>query len=55
MNTAATAAEDDSPDDRSVLLADTERSQSLDRFVNLRRWFDAIKERPAVRRGTRPE
>jgi GST-like protein len=23
----------------------------LDRFVNLRRWFDAIKERPAVRRG----
>lgn len=23
----------------------------LDKFVNLRRWFDAIKERPAVRRG----
>jgi GST-like protein len=23
----------------------------LDRFTNLRRWFDAIKERPAVRRG----
>lgn len=23
----------------------------LDRFENLRRWFDAIKERPAVRRG----
>lgn len=23
----------------------------LDRFVNLRRWFDALKERPAVRRG----
>lgn len=23
----------------------------LDRFVNLRRWFDAIKSRPAVRRG----
>ena len=23
----------------------------LDRFVNLRRWFDAIEERPAVRRG----
>jgi len=24
----------------------------LDRFPNLRRWFDAIKHRPAVRRGT---
>ena len=23
----------------------------LDNFANLRRWFDAIKERPAVRRG----
>ncbi len=23
----------------------------LDRFANLRRWFDALKERPAVRRG----
>ena len=23
----------------------------LDRFGNLRRWFDTIKERPAVRRG----
>ena len=23
----------------------------LDKFANLRRWFDAIKERPAVRRG----
>ena len=23
----------------------------LDRFVNLRRWFDALKERPAVRTG----
>ena len=23
----------------------------LDKFVNLRRWFDTIKERPAVRRG----
>jgi len=23
----------------------------LDRFVNLRRWFDTLKERPAVRRG----
>jgi GST-like protein len=24
----------------------------LDRFPNLRRWFDTIKQRPAVRRGT---
>ncbi len=24
---------------------------SLDKFKNLRRWFDALKERPAVRRG----
>jgi GST-like protein len=24
----------------------------LDKFSNLRRWFDALKERPAVRRGT---
>ena len=24
----------------------------LDKFGNLRRWFDALKERPAVRRGT---
>jgi GST-like protein len=23
----------------------------IERFVNLRRWFDALKERPAVRRG----
>ena len=23
----------------------------LDRFVNLRRWFDSLKQRPAVRRG----
>lgn len=26
--------------------------QDLDRFRNLRRWFDSIKNRPAVRRGT---
>lgn len=25
--------------------------QDLDRFRNLRRWFDAIKSRPAVQRG----
>ena len=25
--------------------------QDLDRFKNLRRWFDAIKQRPAVQRG----
>jgi len=25
--------------------------QDLDRFENLRRWFDALKERPAVQRG----
>ena len=25
--------------------------QDLDRFENLRRWFDAIKNRPAVQRG----
>jgi GST-like protein len=25
--------------------------QDLDRFENLRRWFDAIKDRPAVQRG----
>ncbi len=24
----------------------------LDRFVNLRRWFDTLKNRPAVRKGT---
>jgi len=24
----------------------------LDKFANLRRWFDAIKVRPAVQRGT---